>query len=375
MDARLIFEDGTVFHGRAFAGSGERFGEVVFNTAMSGYQEVLTDPSYCGQMVLMTYPMIGSYGINTEDVESRGLFLEALLVREYIDFPSNWRSKQSLKSYLEQNGVLGVEGLDTRAITRYLRDHGAQRTLLTTSNESLEIALRRIKSSPTMQGLNLADKVSASGSYQWPMAGQAPEFRVAVIDTGVKYNILRLLASHGCDCTVFPSTIDANEILAQDFDGVFLSNGPGDPEPVTSAITAIKTLLGKVPIFGICLGHQLLWLALGGKTYKLKFGHHGANHPVKNLATGHVEITSQNHGFCVDAESLSADDIEVTHVNLNDHTVEGFKHRKFPAFSVQYHPESAPGPHDSKYLFKEFVEMMRVYRDAKAMVVAQDFVQ
>ena len=365
MDARLIFEDGTVFFGRAFAGGGERFGEVVFNTAMSGYQEVLTDPSYCGQMVLMTYPMIGSYGINLEDVESRGLFLEALLVREYIDFPSNWRSKMTLKTYLEQNNVMGVEGLDTRAITRYVRENGAQRTLLTTSSESLEVALRRIRSSPSMLGLNLADRVSASGSYQWRMGGHTAQYRVAVIDTGVKYNILRLLAEHGCDCTVFPSTIDASEILAQDFDGVFLPNGPGDPEPVVRSITAIKALLGKVPIFGICLGHQLLWLALGGRTYKLKFGHHGSNHPVKNLDTGHVEITSQNHGFCVDIESLSEADIEITHINLNDQTVEGFRHRHYPAFSVQYHPESAPGPHDSKYLFKSFVDLMKLHREAK----------
>jgi len=363
MEARLVFEDGTVFFGRSFTGDGERFGEVVFNTAMTGYQEVLTDPSYCGQMVLMTYPMIGSYGINLDDVESRGIFLEAFLVKEYIDFPSNWRSHTTLKSYLIDNRVMGVEGLDTRAITRHLREKGAQRSLLTTSNDSLAELLERISSSPTMAGLNLADKVSSDGSYQWPLNGVVPKYRVAVIDTGVKYNILRSLAALGCECTVFPSTIHAQEILAQQFDGVFLSNGPGDPEPVVGVISTIQQLLGKVPIFGICLGHQLLWLALGGTTYKLKFGHHGANHPVRNIQTGHVEITSQNHGFCVDTSTLSEADIEVTHINLNDGTVEGFRHRRYPAFSVQYHPESAPGPHDSKYLFTQFTTMMQHHQE------------
>lgn len=368
MDARLVFEDGTVFFGRVFSGSGERFGEVVFNTAMSGYQEVITDPSYSGQMVLMTYPMIGSYGINTDDIESRGLFLEALLVKEYIDFPSNWRSRQSLKDYLGQHHVLGIEGLDTRAITRHLRDNGSQRAMITQSDESLESLLHRLNVSPSMVGLNLADKVSCDGSYQWPMNGRSARFRVAVIDTGVKYNILRLLSENGCECTVFPSSISADEVLAQDFDGVFLSNGPGDPEPVTSVIQLIRNVLGKLPVFGICLGHQLLWLALGGKTYKLKFGHHGANHPVKHLETGRVEITSQNHGFCVDIDSLSPDDIEITHINLNDHTVEGFRHRRFPAFSVQYHPESAPGPHDSQYLFEKFIDLMESHRTRQGSV-------
>jgi len=368
MDARLVFEDGTVFFGRVFSGSGERFGEVVFNTAMSGYQEVITDPSYSGQMVLMTYPMIGSYGINTDDIESRGLFLEALLVKEYIDFPSNWRSRQSLKDYLDQHHVLGIEGLDTRAITRHLRDNGSQRAMITQSDESLESLLHRLNVSPSMVGLNLADKVSCDGSYQWPMNGRSARFRVAVIDTGVKYNILRLLSENGCECTVFPSSISADEVLAQDFDGVFLSNGPGDPEPVTSVIQLIRNVLGKLPVFGICLGHQLLWLALGGKTYKLKFGHHGANHPVKHLETGRVEITSQNHGFCVDIDSLSPDDIEITHINLNDHTVEGFRHRRFPAFSVQYHPESAPGPHDSQYLFEKFIDLMESHRTRQGSV-------
>ncbi len=362
MKARLIFEDGTVFHGRAFASPTDRFGEVVFNTAMSGYQEVLTDPSYCGQLVLMTYPLIGNYGINDEDIESRGLFLEALLVKEYIDFPSNWRSKRSLKQYLETHNVMGVEGIDTRAVTRFLRKNGAQRSMVTVSSDPVETLVERLKISPTMQGLNLADRVSTDGSYHWPMNGVSPLYKVAVIDTGVKFNILRSLASFGCDCTVFPSSVDANEILAQGFDGVFLSNGPGDPEPVKSVISIVQSVLGKIPIFGICLGHQLLWLALGGKTYKLKFGHHAANHPVKNLRTGKVEITSQNHGFSVDPESLPESLIEITHINLNDLTVEGFRHRQFPAFSVQYHPEAAPGPRESHYLFREFVDMMAAHR-------------
>jgi carbamoyl-phosphate synthase small subunit len=375
MNARLIFEDGTVFSGRVFAAPAERFGEVVFNTAMSGYQEVLTDPSYCGQMVLMTYPLIGSYGINDEDVESRGLFLEALLVKEYIDFPSNWRSKRTLKAYLDANNVMGVEGLDTRAITRFLRERGAQRSMLTTSTDSLDSLLARLKLSPSMQGLNLADRVSTDGSYQWPMDGTAPRYRVAVIDTGVKFNILRLLAKHGCDCTVLPSTVSADEILAQGFDGVFLSNGPGDPEPVTGVIRTIQAVLGQLPIFGICLGHQLLWLALGGKTYKLKFGHHGVNHPVKNVLTGQVEITSQNHGFCVDVNSLPDSEIEITHINLNDMTVEGFQHRVHPAFSVQYHPEAAPGPRESQYLFRSFVELMQTHRENRLKSVQEEVTQ
>jgi len=357
--ARLIFEDGTVFSGTCFAGTGDRFGEVVFNTAMSGYQEVLTDPSYCGQIVLMTYPLIGNYGVNTADEESKKIYLSAFLVREYLDFPSNFRSERSLKDYLLTHDILGVEGMDTRAITRYIRDKGAQRAVLTSSDEPLEALLEKVKQSPSMVGQNLVKKVSTSKAYIWKgEKTSSSRFKVAAIDCGIKYNILRELHNLGCDCTVLPASTSAEEILGGGYDGVLLSNGPGDPEPVSDVVGTIKELLGKIPIFGICLGHQLLGLALGGKTRKLTFGHHGANHPVKNLKTGQVEVTSQNHGFVLDVESLDKDDIEITHMNLNDQTLEGFRHKTYPAFAVQYHPEAAPGPHDSLYLFGEFLEMM-----------------
>ncbi len=359
--ARLIFEDGVEFRGRYFTDIQDTFGEVVFNTAMGGYQEVLTDPSYCGQMVLMTYPLIGSYGINPDDVESRGLFLHALLVKEYIDFPSNFRSKQSLKSYLNEHKIVGVEGLDTRAITRYVREHGAKRAMITSSQAPLSELVTRIVASPTMSGQNLASQVTCSTAYVWPTVGQA-QFKVAVIDCGVKLNILRQLANRGCECHVFPNNVAASELLSGGYDGVFLSNGPGDPEVVKDTINTIKAILGKLPIFGICLGHQLLALALGATTQKLKFGHHGVNHPVKNLLKGDVEITSQNHGFYVVSESLSSD-VEVTHLNLNDGTVEGIRHKVIPAFSVQYHPEAAPGPSDSNYLFDEFTDLMTSFKN------------
>jgi carbamoyl-phosphate synthase small subunit len=360
--ARLVFEDGVEFKGRFFSDVGERVGEVVFNTSMSGYQEVITDPSYAGQMVVMTYPIIGNYGICPEDAESRGLFLNAILVKEYIDFPSNFRSVETLKSYLDRHGVLGVEGLDTRAITRYVRLHGAMRAMITGSDEPVEALRARIHQEPSMVGQNLASQVTCSQAYQWPSDGPA-RFKVAVIDCGVKHMILRHLALRGCECTVFPNSVSDEVILSGGFDGVFLSNGPGDPEVVTDTIAMLKGILGKLPIFGICLGHQLLALALGGRTEKLKFGHHGANHPVKNLKTGDVEITSQNHGFCVKPESLG-EEVEVTHINLNDLTNEGISHRRFMAFSVQYHPESAPGPHDSHYLFDQFIQDMTVFKSS-----------
>ncbi len=359
--ARLIFEDGMEFRGSYFTDVSDTFGEVVFNTAMGGYQEVLTDPSYAGQMVVMTYPLIGNYGINPDDVESRGLFLKALLVKEYIDFPSNFRSTQSLKFYLNHHGVAGVEGLDTRAITRHVRSRGAQRALLTPSTEPVTQLVARISASPSMVGQNLAAQVTCDQIYVWPMDSR-PEFKVAVIDCGVKYNILRHLAKRGCECHVFPNHVSSDLLLNGGFDGVFLSNGPGDPEVVTDTIATITQLLGKLPIFGICLGHQLLALALGAKTEKLKFGHHGVNHPVKNLRRGDVEITSQNHGFSVVPESLPAD-VEVTHLNLNDHTVEGIRHLRLPAFSVQYHPEAAPGPNDSNYLFDDFIQLMAQFKN------------
>ena len=356
--ARLIFPDGSTFHGKVFAGSQDRTGEVVFNTAMAGYQEVLTDPSYSGQIVVMTYPLIGNYGIHEADWESKGLHLEALLIKEYCDFPSHFASQKTLKAYLDEHHILGLEGFDTRAITRYVRDNGAQRAWATTSDDSIEDLLNRLKSLPSMVGSNLADKVTTSQPYVWQVLPN-PKFKVAVIDCGIKFNILRILTSLGCECEVFPTSVSAQTILNKGFNGVFVSNGPGDPEPLTHVVDSLKTLLGKLPVFGICLGHQLMGLAFGGKTYKLKFGHHGVNHPVKNLRTQKVEITSQNHGFCVDMATLNSEEVEVTHVNLNDHTVEGIRHKRFPAFAVQYHPEAAPGPEDPTYLFHDFIAMMK----------------
>jgi len=357
VQARLVFEDGTTFSGTVFAGSQDRQGEVVFNTAMCGYQEVLTDPSYANQMVVMTYPMIGNYGITEDDMESRAVFLSAFLVREYCHVPSNFRATQSLKDFLEQHGILGVEGLDTRAITRFVREKGAQRAYLCTDKTPIETLVEKVKKVPKMTGQNLAEQVSIDAPYNWSKPN-VPKFKVAVLDYGVKYNILRSLSDEGCECRVFSWDVTADQLLNAGYDGVFLSNGPGDPDAVQVAIKTIKSLLGKLPIFGICLGHQLLGLAMGAKAFKLEFGHHGVNQPVKNLKTGAVEITSQNHGFALDPKSLNDRDAEVTHINLNDQTVEGLRHKRYPAFSVQYHPESAPGPHDSQYLFKEFISLM-----------------
>lgn len=356
--AYLVFEDGTLFPGRVFAGSGNRNGEVVFNTAMAGYQEVITDPSYCGQMVVMTYPLIGSYGIHESDWESRGLFLDALIVKEYIDFPTHFNSQKTLKTLLDEHNILGIEGVDTRALTRYIRDNGAKRAFIITDSTPVETVRAQLSTLGGMQGVNLADKVTTPTAYVWQKL-ESPQFKVAVIDCGVKFNILRLLTDLGCECHVLPNSTTAEEILSGNYDGMFISNGPGDPEPVTQVIECIRGVLGKKPIFGICLGHQLLGLALGAKTFKLKFGHHGANHPVKNLKTGKVEITSQNHGFNVDVETIDKNDVEITHINLNDMTVEGIRHKRFPAFSVQYHPEAAPGPNDPNYLFQEFFQLMR----------------
>ena len=353
---RLIFENGKTFHGRVFAKSCDRYAEVVFNTGMTGYQEILTDPSYQGQAVVMTYPLIGSYGINDEDFESRKIFLEALLVKEYIDFPSNWQSRHTLKAYLEKYGVLGVQGLDTRAITRHIREKGACKAVLTTSNDDPQVFIDRLKRTHVIAGINAAKHASCEQNYRWN-SSTTSRFKVAVIDCGIKYNILRLLGQQGCDCHVFSSTTHSSKILGQNFDGVLFSNGPGDPEAVHDVMMLAKSLLGKLPIFGICLGHQILGLALGCKTFKLQFGHHGNNHPIKNLSTGLVEITSQNHNFVLDPDSLD-ENIEVTHVNLNDNTVAGIRHKFYQAFSVQYHPEASPGPSDSRYLFRQFVEMM-----------------
>ena len=368
--ATLVIEDGTVFQGSAFGAEGEAYGEVVFNTSMTGYQEILTDPSYNGQIVTMTYPEIGNYGVNSEDIESRRPFLKGLVVKEYWESPSNWRSQGSLSSYLEENGVLGIEGVDTRELTRLIRTEGAQKAVISTKDHDPKSLLEKVRSSQGIVGVDLVTEVSCEEPYSWDQgtgswrphleSGQERKerFKVVAYDFGLKQNILRKLTDHGCEVTTVPSRTPPHEVLSLEPDGVFLSNGPGDPAAVSYAIESVGALLGKKPIFGICLGHQILSLAMGGRTYKLKFGHRGANQPVQDLKTGKVEITSQNHGFAVDRDSLG-EDIEVTHINLNDNTVEGIRHAKYPAFSVQYHPEASPGPHDSSYLFEEFIEYMR----------------
>jgi carbamoyl-phosphate synthase small subunit len=351
-------EDGTWFEGRSFAGRGEVLGEVVFNTSMTGYQEILTDPSYRGQIVSMTYPLIGNYGINGEDVESAGIQVEGFVVREYEPVPSNWRSRMPLADYLEGEGILGVEGIDTRALTRHLRLAGAMKGILSTEDLDAVSLAAKAAASPGLVGRDLVLGVSCEKPYEWPAAAEA-RFHVVALDFGIKFNIARCLSERGCRVTVVPARTSADEIRGLKPDGVLLSNGPGDPEPVTYAVETIRKLVGRVPLFGICLGQQLLGLALGGKTYKLKFGHRGANHPVKNLRTGRIEITTQNHGFCVDVDSLRDADVEITHVNLNDQTLEGIRHRSLPLFSVQYHPEASAGPHDAAYLFDEFIIMMQ----------------
>ncbi len=360
MKALLALEDGTIFRGSTFAGKGEVEGEIVFNTSMTGYQEILTDPSYKGQIVTMTYPLIGNYGINEEDVESRKIQAEAFIVKEYQKIPSNWRSTMSLADYLERDGIIGIEGVDTRALTRHLRVRGAMKGMISTEDISPEELVVKAKNSPGLVGRDLVKEVTCAGPFCWNE--RTPGYNVVAFDFGVKFNILNCLAKRGCNVTVVPATTSAAEVRKMRPDGIMLSNGPGDPEPITYAISTIRDLIGEFPIFGICLGQQLLGLALGGKTFKLKFGHRGANHPVKNLRTGKVEITSQNHGFCVDLDSIKAHEIEVTHINLNDGTLEGMRHKKLPLFSVQYHPEASPGPHDADYLFADFMEMMKKYR-------------
>jgi len=363
MQARLILSDGTHYEGLSFGKAGTAIGEVVFHTAMCGYQEILTDPSYHFQLVTMTYPQIGNYGVNPKDFESRRIYAGGFIIREVSPIVSHWQANRSLDDYLKFHGVVGIHDIDTRALTRRLRDHGAQMGLITTSNEPLPVLLDKLRSGKTLVGRDIVQEVTTEKSYVWPLgeepAPMAPKkYRVAVYDFGVKFSILRSLYKSGCELEVFPAQTPPEKILAWKPDGIFLSNGPGDPEPVDYAVGAVRSLLGKKPIFGICLGHQILGLALGGRTTKLKFGHHGANHPVKHLSTGAIEITSQNHGFIVDIESLPKDQVEITHINLNDHTLEGLRHKTVPAFSVQYHPESAPGPHDSQYLFDQFITEM-----------------
>ncbi|MDD3345500.1 MAG: glutamine-hydrolyzing carbamoyl-phosphate synthase small subunit [Candidatus Omnitrophica bacterium] len=369
MEAFLVLEDGKVFKGRSFGAPGERTGEVVFNTSMCGYQEIITDPSYKGQIVAMTYPLMGNYGINRDDVESRRPFLEGFAVKEYSKIASNWSKEQSLGDYLRENGIPGIEGIDTRELTLHIREKGAMKAVLSTLDSDRASLLNKARGCCGLVGVDLVKDVSVEEKYKYPFgkSGRA-KYRVAVLDCGVKYNILRELASLGCEVTVFPADSTCGQILELKPDGVLLSNGPGDPAALEYVINTVSELVGKVPLFGICLGHQIIGLALGGNTYKLKFGHHGANHPVKELKTGKVSITSQNHGFCVDIKSLSGKDVELTHVNLNDNTAEGFRHKKLPVFSVQFHPEASPGPHDAKYLFADFVKMMDKWkskRDAK----------
>jgi len=373
MKALLALADGRIFEGKSFGAGGEACGEVVFNTAMTGYQEVLTDPSYKGQMVTMTYTQIGNTGINPEDIESRSLFLSGFIVKEYQDCYSNWRATMSLDAYLKENGVVGIHGLDTRALTRHLRDKGAQNGIISTMDLDPQSLVAKARALPSMAGLDLASGVSCDKPYHWtegvwdlesgyPQVDRsALTYKVVAYDFGIKYNILRCLVEAGCDVTVVPANFPAEQALAMNPDGIFLSNGPGDPEPLVTVQNEIKKFVGKKPIFGICLGHQLLGLALGGKTMKLPFGNHGSNLPVMDMATRKVEITAQNHGFAVDLDSLG-DAACLGHENLNDQTVEGISHCSLPIFSVQHHPEASPGPHDSQYLFGRFVEMMKLHK-------------
>jgi carbamoyl-phosphate synthase small subunit len=383
LNAILALEDGRIWRGRGFGAEAEVVGEVVFNTSMTGYQEILTDPSYCGQIVTMTYPLIGNYGTNDEDPESRRVFAEGLIVRELSRAYSNWRAGDSLDHYLKNAGVPGISDIDTRSLVRHIRERGSMRGCLSTVGTDEQTVIERARKAPEMVGLDLASIVTCKEPYVW-MDGQASaygspgllhmqagsqagsvryeqRFHVVAYDFGLKHNSLRNLAALGCKVTIVPAHTTAEDVTALKPDGVWLSNGPGDPEPLTDIVENIKKLIARYPIFGICLGHQLMGLAFGGRTYKLPFGHHGGNHPVKDLLTGRVEITAQNHGFAVDADSLPSD-CEITHINLNDNTVEGLRHRSLPVYSVQYHPEAGPGPHDPSHLFEEFVRSMEQSR-------------
>ena len=348
-------EDGKIYRGFSFGAEGEAYGEVVFNTSMMGYQEILTDPSYKGQMVCMTYPLIGNYGVNPEDVESRQPFVEGFIVKEASRIHSNWRATEDLGTYLHKNKVVSIEGIDTRALTKHLREEGAKKGVISTRDLDEKKLVEKAKNSPGLVGRDLIKEVTCQKAYDWNQEGK---FRVVAIDSGIKLNILRNLAARGCQIRVVPATAGKAEILSFKPHGLFLSNGPGDPEALPYIVNTIKTLLNDFPIFGICLGHQILGQAFGGKTFKLKFGHHGGNQPVQDLRTGVVNITAQNHGFAVDVDSIPDKNVVLTHVNLNDKTCEGMEHKKLPIFSVQYHPEAAPGPHDAAHHFDKFIKMM-----------------
>lgn len=369
MKAYLALEDGLVFEGEGFGAEGEVFGEVVFNTSLAGYQEILTDPSYKGQIVTMTYPHIGNYGINTEDEESSKPWVEGFIIKELSPVVSNYRSQMSLDAYLKKYNKIGIQGIDTRKLVKHLRDGGAKKGVLSTVDHDKARLVKKAKESPSIVGVDLVKEVSCKKAYtfeegltagfEWGGKPRTETFHIAAIDSGIKRNILRKLNQHGFRVTVVPASTSAADILALKPQGLFLSNGPGDPSAVPYVVDTVRGLVGKMPVFGICFGHQILGQALGGTTSKLKFGHRGGNHPVMDMITRKIEITSQNHGFVVDIDSLSKDDVELTHMNLNDKTLEGLQHKKFPLFSVQYHPENSPGPHDSDYLFDRFYEMVK----------------
>lgn len=361
--ALLVLEDGSIFKGTSFGMEGETKGEVVFNTALSGYQEILTDPSYKGQIVTMTYPEIGNYGINSEDNESVKPYVEGFVAKQFSKMFSNWRAEKSLEDFFKQNNIIAIENIDTRALTKLLRIKGSLKGIISTIQTNPKKLIKKLNKWEGINGIDLVRHVIQDKPYKLNFYPHIKKkYKVAVIDCGTKYNIIRLLEQQGMDCTIFPAHYDYKKILKFKPDGIFVSNGPGDPSAVGYAVDTIKNLLNyHIPFFGICFGHQLLSLAFGGMTYKLKFGHHGANHPVKNLKTKKVEITSQNHNYCVDLKNIEKD-IIITHINLNDHTIEGIKHKKLPAFSVQYHPEASPGPHDSRYLFDDFRRLIEKHK-------------
>ncbi|MGI8771913.1 MAG: glutamine-hydrolyzing carbamoyl-phosphate synthase small subunit [Acidobacteriaceae bacterium] len=374
MQAILALEDGRIFRGESHGAKGECAGEVVFNTSLTGYQEIFTDPSYAGQIVVLTNPQIGNYGTNAADAEAQKPYIEGLVTREFSPISSNWRSEEVADEYLERSGVPVISEIDTRAVVRHLRNHGVMRGVISSLETNPDTLIARAQAIRKMDGTDLASVVSTKGVYEWDchhpgneVAGlmpdaPPPDLHVVAYDYGIKHNILRMLTRESCRVTVVPAQTPAEDVLALKPDGIFLSNGPGDPEPLKYAQDNIRRLAGKTPIFGICLGHQLIGLALGGKSYKLKFGHHGGNHPVQQTGTGKIEITAHNHNFAIDPDTLKQSDVDLTHVDLNDNTLEGLRHRSMPLFSVQYHPEASPGPHDSHYLFRAFRKMMEEWK-------------